>query len=82
MRPARRCEWQAPWNVALTRYLQLPELTAALEHHLPHPLALFDLENDVGETTNLAEKYPEVVARLTALADKMRRDLGDSMSPR
>jgi arylsulfatase A-like enzyme len=41
-------------------------------------LALFDLENDPGETTNLAEQYPEVVKHLEALADKMREDLGDS----
>ena len=41
-------------------------------------LALYDLETDIGETTNLAGQYPDVVARLTALADKMREDLGDS----
>ena len=41
-------------------------------------LALFDLENDIGETTNVAEQHPEVVARLNALADVAREDLGDS----
>jgi arylsulfatase A-like enzyme len=41
-------------------------------------LALFDLESDVGETTNVAEAHPEVVARLKALADRMRAELGDS----
>ena len=41
-------------------------------------LALFDLENDVGETTDLAGQYPEVVKRLQGLADNMREDLGDS----
>jgi arylsulfatase A len=41
-------------------------------------LALYDLENDVGETTNVADQHPEVVARLQALADKAREDLGDS----
>ena len=39
-------------------------------------LSLFDLENDVGETTNLAEKHPDVVTRLTAYAQRMRQDLG------
>jgi arylsulfatase A-like enzyme len=38
---------------------------------------LVDLENDVGETTNVAERHPEVVARLLALAEAMREDLGD-----
>jgi arylsulfatase A-like enzyme len=41
-------------------------------------LALFDLENDPGETTNLADQYPEVVKHIEALADTMRADLGDS----
>ncbi len=41
-------------------------------------LVLFDLEVDRAEATNVAEKHPEVVARLTALADKTRADLGDS----
>lgn len=41
-------------------------------------LALFDLDHDVAETTNVADKHPEVVERLKALADKARDDLGDS----
>ena len=41
-------------------------------------LALFDLENDVGETTNVAAQHPDVVQRLGQLADEMRTDLGDS----
>ncbi len=42
------------------------------------PLALYDLENDPGEKTNVANQHPEVVQRLKALADKMREELGDS----
>jgi arylsulfatase A-like enzyme len=41
------------------------------------PLALYDLENDIAETTNVLEKHPDVVKRLQALADKAREDLGD-----
>ncbi len=41
-------------------------------------LSLFDLDQDVGEKTNVADKHPEVVKRLQALADEMRKDLGDS----
>ena len=40
-------------------------------------LSLFDLESDLGETTNVSEQHPEVVQRLTALADKARSELGD-----
>jgi len=45
-------------------------------------LALFDLESDVSETNNLADQNPEVVARLQALAEKCRDDLGDSATGR
>jgi arylsulfatase A len=41
-------------------------------------LALFDLEKDPGETTDLADRHPDVVERLKKLADKAREDLGDS----
>ena len=40
-------------------------------------LSLFDLESDIGETTNVADKHPEVVERLKRYAEKMRMDLGD-----
>ncbi len=41
-------------------------------------LALYDLENDIGEQHNVADQYPEAVKRLQALAEKARQDLGDS----
>lgn len=44
-------------------------------------LELFDLETDIGETTNVADQHPKVVDRLSALADKMRADLGDQNQP-
>ena len=43
------------------------------------PLSLFDLHTDPGEQHNVADQHPEVVRRLTELADVMRRDLGDSL---
>ncbi len=42
------------------------------------PLALFDLDADPGETTDVADKHPDVVERLKKLADAAREDLGDS----
>lgn len=42
------------------------------------PQALFDLEADVKETTDVSAKYPDVVKRLAAQAEKMRQELGDS----
>jgi arylsulfatase A-like enzyme len=45
-------------------------------------LALFDLEKDVGETTNVADQHPEIVAQIERLAEEMRADLGDSARQR
>ncbi len=41
------------------------------------PLELYDLESDVGEQHNVAEKHPDIVKRLIALAETCRADLGD-----
>jgi hypothetical protein len=38
---------------------------------------LYDLENDIGETTNIAADHPEVVKRLMELIKEARIDLGD-----
>ncbi|MGB0744304.1 MAG: sulfatase family protein, partial [Opitutales bacterium] len=38
---------------------------------------LYDLKNDIGETTNLADKHPEVVERLLSSIEDARRELGD-----
>lgn len=43
-------------------------------------LALYDLEADVGESKNVADVNPDIVARLTALAGQARADLGDSFT--
>lgn len=42
---------------------------------------LFDLEADIGETTDVKAQHPDVVARLTKLADAARADLGDGDTP-
>jgi arylsulfatase A-like enzyme len=44
--------------------------------------ALFDLENDAGETRNLIDQYPGVARKLKALAEPARVDLGDSATNR
>ena len=40
-------------------------------------LALYNLESDIGETVNVVADHPEVVERLTVLADAAREELGD-----
>jgi arylsulfatase A-like enzyme len=40
---------------------------------------LYDLVADVGETTDVATDHPDVVARLSTLADAARAELGDTL---
>lgn len=43
-------------------------------------LELYDLRRDQGERYNVREMYPEIVARLSQLADEAREDLGDDLT--
>ncbi|TWU00931.1 sulfatase family protein [Stieleria varia] len=45
-------------------------------------LSLFDLDDDVSETKNVLNDFPEVVAQLQAAAEQMREDLGDKLTKR
>jgi arylsulfatase A-like enzyme len=42
-------------------------------------LSLFNVVDDPGETRNLAAQNPDVVRRLSTLAQEMRRELGDTL---
>jgi arylsulfatase A len=44
-------------------------------------LALYDLEADIGEQTNLASRFPRIVERLQKIAAAARADLGDTGNP-
>ncbi len=43
-------------------------------------LELYHLDQDIGETQDVAAENPEVVKRLESLADKIRLELGDSLT--
>ncbi|MEE2796784.1 MAG: sulfatase [Planctomycetota bacterium] len=43
------------------------------------PLSLYDLSADMSESNNVASENPEVVKKLTEIADKYRKTLGDSL---
>ena len=45
-------------------------------------LELFDMKNDVGETINVADQYPEAFQRLGRHAESAREDLGDKLTDR
>jgi arylsulfatase A-like enzyme len=45
-------------------------------------LALYNLEQDVSETRNLADQHPDIVKRLQAYGEQYRADLGDALTKR
>lgn len=74
--------------------LQLPHTTRSYEgctpgrDGFPGPtvnrkvgLALYDLDADIGESTDVASQHADVVARLQAVAAEARADLGDGGKP-
>ncbi len=42
-------------------------------------LSLFNLNDDPGETHDVAQEHPEIVERLKKLAEPMRKELGDTL---
>ena len=45
-----------------------------------HPGGLYNLRRDPGEQYNLLEFHPEIVEKLTAIANEAREDLGDDLT--
>jgi len=43
---------------------------------------LYDLENDISETINVADKHPKIVAQLLEHAEMARQELGDKLTGR
>lgn len=60
-----------PWKL----HLSLAGDKAGGRKDKPRP-QLFQLDNDLGETQDVATQEPEIVKRLQSLADSMREDLG------
>ena len=76
---------QGPWKLHLPRSKEPPgaapfsrnnHIGAADRVGFEKPF-LVNLNQDLGETTNVAAENPQVVGRLLALAEAMRDDLGD-----
>lgn len=72
------------WKVMLKHEEGPKSATAKWRNHVAakdaRPLKahqLFNLKNDIGETTNLAAKHPEKLAELLKLAEWARNDIGD-----
>jgi arylsulfatase A-like enzyme len=63
-----------PWKLYLplaAKYVSNAKKTA------PTPLALYNVRDDVSETQEVSAEHPDVVRRLTSLADAARAELGD-----
>jgi arylsulfatase A len=43
-------------------------------------LELYNLDSDISESTDVAAANPDVVEKLTKLADKIRAELGDGLT--
>ena len=65
---------QGPWKLAIAPQNDAFDKTTA-EASKTNP-RLYNLDTDIGETTNVADKHPEVVAKLTKLAATMNDEIG------
>lgn len=63
-----------PWKLYLPREQRRG---GGADRRGPSLAELYHLYEDLGETRNLAAERPEIVQRLTALAERIRADLGD-----
>lgn len=69
-----------PWKLAVrpqTLGMGMREKPADLNK----PIRLYNLDDEIGEVTDLAEKNPEIVARLQGLANKMAADIEANRRP-
>ena len=67
---------QGPWKLAIAAQREsMGKRDAASDAGGKQP-RLYNLDAEIGEQTNLADKHPEIVAKLQALADKMSAEIG------
>ncbi|WP_114325730.1 sulfatase family protein [Candidatus Colwellia aromaticivorans] len=59
---------QGRWKLKIAHHSYLPAFIEYFANvgEYSHPLMLIDMENDPGETTNLAKQYPQIVTSLKA----------------
>jgi hypothetical protein len=65
---------QGPWKLAVAPQIDAFDKTTAADSKT-NP-RLYNLDADIGETTNVADKHPEVVKKLQALATGMNDQIG------
>jgi arylsulfatase A len=66
---------QGPWKLATVVQPEGMGLATSKDADSYQP-RLYNLEADISERTNVADKHPEIVAELQALADKLKAEIG------
>ena len=66
---------QGPWKLAIAAQRETMGRDA-LSPDIGDAPRLYNLDQEIGERTNLAGRHPEIVARLQALAAKMSAEIG------
>lgn len=67
-----------PWKLYLPLSRKLKKLCGALDEGCESAnVELYDVRADIAEIQDVSSKHPEVVERLSLLADRAREDLGD-----
>lgn len=70
---------QGPWKLALVA--QNESMGKGIAPEAVTNPRLYNLDEDIGERTNLADQHPDLVARLKALAEKMNAQIGGKNPP-
>ena len=71
---------QGPWKLALAPQIETMGRSFDDDAKGSEP-RLYNLDGEIGERTNVAAQNPEIVAKLTALAEKMKADIGKAGGP-
>ncbi|MEX1113601.1 MAG: sulfatase [Akkermansiaceae bacterium] len=66
---------QGPWKLALAPQNETMGRPVKPDAQTDAP-RLYNLDQEIGETTNVAAAHPEIVAKLTALAETMSQEIG------
>ena len=72
---------QGPWKLAIAPQNETMGRGVLPDADTKEP-RLYNLDQEIGEKTNVAASHPEIVARLKALAEKMNAEIGGSTPPR
>jgi arylsulfatase A len=73
------------WKLQFPHTFRNSKITPANDGHAGQyvmqkcDLELYDLATDIAESKNVADQHPEIVAKMQALANKKRAELGDRL---